>query len=376
MRSETSLVRFIAIIATVAGQLVTSNLLAAEEPNAAVVKAPLGLPPLPDYLANSSPGKIELGRRLFFERRLSFNNTLSCGMCHLEEDAFASTQSKLAIGMEGRTLRRNAPTVLNVAYQKTLFHDGREPHLLIQAWMPLLDHDEMANPSMGYALDRVAQLDDYKDVFEKVYPGEGVSVRTVGDAIAAYEATLLSGNSRFDKWHFGSDKNALTESEKSGFAIFTGKGKCSTCHEIGESSALFTDHKFHNTGIGYRAVMLGDEILTVPLAPGVEVKINRSEVNSFSEKLRNDIGRFAISQKPEDRWAYKTAMLRSVSRTFPYMHDGSIPTLEAVVDYYNQGGVPNEALSPKIRPLGLTDTEKQDLVAFLKSLDGDEAQKR
>lgn len=363
------------LIASLVGQAAMGTLSAADTSQPTTKQPPLGLPPLPAYLANSSPDKIALGRRLFFERRLSFNNTISCGMCHLEDDAFASTQSKLAIGMEGRTLRRNTPTVLNVAYQKTLFHDGRESRLELQAWMPLLDHDEMANPSMGFVLDRIAALDDYKAAFETIYRGEGISVHTVGDAIAAYEATLLSGNSRFDRWHFGSEDDALSPSEKSGFAIFTGKGRCSTCHTIGETSALFTDHEFHNTGIGYRAVMKSDDLLTVPLAPGVEIKIKRSEIDSVSETLRNDIGRFAITLKPEDRWAYKTPMLRSVSRTFPYMHDGSMPTLEAVVEFYNQGGAPNDALSPKIRPLDLTEAEKSDLVAFLRTLDGDGAAK-
>lgn len=366
----------LAVLAVAACYSMTSPLVAAEKPGAAQLRPPLGLPPLPDDLAAPAPDKVELGRRLFFERRLSFNNTLSCGMCHIKDDAFASTQSKLSIGMEGRTLRRNAPTVLNVAYQKSLFHDGRETHFKVQAWGPLLDPDEMANPSIGYVLDRLAGLDDYAQAFEASYPGEGISIRTVGDAFALYEATLLSGNSRFDRWYFGSEKDALTVSEQSGFSIFTGKGGCSNCHEIGKTSALFTDQKFNNTGIGYRAVMKADEMLTVPLAPGVEVKIERSEIDAVSETLKNDIGRFAISHRPEDRWAYKTPSLRNVSRTFPYMHDGSIPTLEAVVEYYNKGGVPNDALSAKIRPLGLSEAEKKDLVAFLKSLDGDDVEHR
>lgn len=337
---------------------------------AATVHPPLGLPPLPAQFATLSPEKVALGRRLFFERRLSFNNTLSCAMCHLEADAYASTQSKQAIGMEGRTLRRNAPTLLNVAYQKSLFHDGRETRLDLQIWMPLLAEDEMANPSLGYVLDHIARLDDYQAEFAKVYPGEGLSVRTVGDAIAAFEASLLSADSRFDRWRYGGDGSALSEQEQAGFAIFTGKGHCNTCHTIGKDSALFTDHGFHDTGIGYRASMQPDRVYVIPLAPGVEARMSSSEIQRFGEKPRNDVGRFEVTLKESDRWAYKTPTLRNVARTHPYMHDGSIATLEEVVDYYDKGAVPHRGLSAEIQPLHLSEAEKADLVAFLRALDG------
>lgn len=333
--------------------------------------APLGLPPIPAKYSQISKAKIDLGRALFFERRLSFNNTLSCAMCHLEEDAFASTQSKRAIGFEGMTVLRNAPTLLNVVYQRTLFHDGRETHLDLQAWLPLLAHDEMANPSMGYVLDRINGLDDYAARFEQVYPGEGVSGRAVGDAIASFESTLLSANSRFDRWYFGRESGALTASEQAGFSIFTGKGGCSTCHTIGETSALFTDHRFHNTGIGYRASMLGDREYVIPLAPGVETRMLHHEIDSFGEKLRNDIGRFAVTLNESDRWSYKTPSLRNVSRTYPYMHDGSIGTLLEVVEYYSSGAAAKHAgPGSPLKRLDLSAAEKADLVSFLKSLDG------
>lgn len=334
---------------------------------------PLGLPPVPARFAKVSTTKVELGRKLFFDRRLSFNSTLSCAMCHIEEDAFASTQSKRAIGMEGRTVLRNAPTLINVVYQRTLFHDGRETHLDLQAWLPLLAADEMANPSMGYVLDRIAQLDDYPARFDRAYPGEGISSHSVGDAIATYEATLLSGNSRFDRWRFAGEKGALSQSEEAGFGIFTGKGGCSACHTIGSDSALFTDHRFHNTGIGYRASMHTNREYVIPLAPGVETRMFGHEIDSFGEKLRNDIGRFEVTLKESDRWAYKTPSLRNVSRTYPYMHDGSIATLEGVVEYYSSGAAAQHAgpESP-LKRLDLSAREKADLVAFLKSLDGED----
>jgi len=334
---------------------------------------PLGLPRLPDRWAHATPEKIALGRRLFFDRRLSFNNTLSCAMCHIEEEAFASTQSSKAVGMEGQTLRRNAPTLFNVAYQKSLFHDGREAQLELQIWLPLLASDEMANPSIGYVLQRIVSLDDYAERFASVYPGEGLTSRSVGDAIAAFEATLLSGNSRFDRWRFAGDEDALTPVEKNGFALFTGKAGCVACHTIEADHALFTDHLFHNTGIGYRAAMGTRLMHAVELAPGETITISDREIRSVSETPKNDVGRFEITLQNEDRWAYKTPSLRDVSRTPPYMHDGSIRTLEDVVAHYNTGGVPNDALSPRIKPLGLSQDEQDQLVAFLRSLDGQQA---
>lgn len=349
-----------------------ANVLAVNNNDGTKQSVPLGLPALPTRYARVAPEKVELGRKLFFDRRLSFNNTLSCAMCHLESDAFASTQSKKSIGMEGRTLKRNAPTLLNVVYQKTLFHDGRETHLDLQSWLPILAFDEMANPSMGYVLDHIEKLDDYASRFASLYPADGISVHSVADAIASFEATLLSGNSRFDKWHFGGQDGALSEKEKAGFRVFTGKGQCSSCHLIGETSALFTDHEFHNTGIGYRASMRDDRVYVIPLAPGVETKMSATEIDLFGEKPQNDIGRFEITLDERDRWAYKTPSLRDVSRTWPYMHDGSIATLEGVVDYYSSGAAARQGNSKNLIPLNLTDEEKAALVAFLRSLDGEQ----
>lgn len=346
------------------------------ELKATEIAVPLGLPPMQPRFATVQPAKVELGRKLFFDRRLSFNNTLSCAMCHLEEDAFASTQSKKSIGMEGRTLRRNAPSLLNVVYQRTLFHDGRESRIDLQVWMPLLAEDEMANPSMGYVLDRIGELDDYRAQFNRVYPAEGISVHSVGDAIATYEATLLSANSRFDRWQFGGETGLLTEAEESGFRIFTGKGGCSACHRIEQESALFTDHRFHNTGIGYRAAMGPDRVYVIPLAPGVTTSMSERQINAFGESPRNDVGRFEVTLEESDRWAYKTPSLRNVSRTKPYMHDGSIATLEDVVEYYSSGAAAPHATDGIFTRLDLSAGEKADLVAFLRTLDGEERSRR
>ena len=332
---------------------------------------PLGLPPLPDGVEWPSPAEAELGRSLFFDRRLSFNNTLSCAMCHLEENGFASNQSARAVGMEGKSLQRNAPGLLNVAYQRSLFHDGRESRLDWQVWLPLLASDEMANPSMGWVIERVGTLDDYAARFQEVYPEEALTPDTLGRAIAAFEVTLLSGNSRFDRWYFGGEAGALNAEEKNGFELFTGKAGCSGCHLIGERSALFTDFGFHNTGVGYKAMVAPPTTYRVRLAEGVFADVPSSEVDGYSDPPINDIGRFAWTLDPDDRWAYKTPILRDVSKTAPYMHDGSLATLEAVVAFYNAGGYPNDGLSARIKPLDLRVDETRALVAFLKSLDGE-----
>ena len=289
-------------------------------------------------------------------------------MCHIESQGLTSNQSATAIGMEGRSLSRNAPALYNVAYQETLFHDGRESDLAQQAWQPLLSPVEMANPSIGYVVDKIRSFEDYEGLFEAAFDGQSASMQTVGDALASYQRTLLSGNSRFDQWYYGKNSEALTPDEKDGFAVFVGKGRCATCHTVGETSALFTDHKFYVTGVGYRnAFGSGSRVSKVQLAPGVFIDVKHEDMESFSAPRINDIGRFAITLKEADRWAYKTPSLRNVELTFPYMHDGSLSTLEDVVDFYDQGGIEHDG-ERVLERLELTDTEKANLVAFLKTL--------
>lgn len=339
--------------------------------SAGIPHIPLGLPKLSRDLWGT-PEQVALGEKLFADRRLSFNNTLSCSMCHIAGQGFASNQTSRAIGIEGRTGRRNAPTVLNVAYQKLFFHDGRETDLSQQAWSPLLDHNEMGNPSIGSIIDRIKATPDYAGLFEHAFNGEGPSMHTVGTALASFQRTLLSGNSRFDRWYFGKDENALTENEKNGFAVFVGKGRCAQCHLIDSDSALFTDHLFHDTGIGYLETQaLGATSWRVQLAPDTFVSVKEDVLRPVSEPWKNDVGRFEITLNPNDRWAFKTPGLRDVARTAPYMHDGSLFNLEEVIEHYDRGGIPHEGLSDKIAPLGLTEQEKADLVAYLKSLTGD-----
>lgn len=327
-----------------------------------------GLPPLvlPAGVVRDA-AHVELGRKLFFDRRLSFNGVMSCAMCHLPEEGFASHASKTAVGIEGRSLRRNAPTLLNVAWQELLFHDGRETSLATQAWLPLLHPDEMANPSIGAVLQRIRALPDYDGLFERAFAGAGPGMESLGAALAAFETTLVAADSRFDRWRYGGDAAALTEQEQAGFRIFTGKGRCSSCHTVGEKSALFADGGFHVTGAGHAKAA---SAIVVPLAPGVQTELQRIDLAAFAEAVAPDLGRFEITLDPADRFAFKTPSLRNVARTAPYMHDGSLATLEDVVDFYDRGGGELGEKDARIAPLGLSPQEKQALVAFLVALDG------
>lgn len=332
--------------------------------------AAFGLPPLqlpPDVVLDRR--RVELGRKLFFDRRLSFNGTMSCAMCHVPEEGFASNASRTALGIEGKSLKRNAPSLLNVAWQPALFHDGRDSTLATQAWMPLLHPDEMANPSVGHVLQRIRGLDDYGGQFERAFSGAGPSMDTLGAAIAAFEVTLVSGDSRFDRWRYGRQASALTETEQLGYRVFAGKGRCTLCHLVGERHALLADGKFHVTAVGFtRAVGIA---FVVPLAPGVQTLLTDADLAAFAVPAPPDLGRFEITLDPGDRYAFKTPSLRNVARTAPYMHDGSLATLEDVVDFYEKGGGDLSGKSGLLITLGLLPTERRALVAFLRSLDGE-----
>jgi cytochrome c peroxidase len=331
----------------------------------------LGLPELAAPADNQPDArKIALGRKLFFDRRLSRNKTMSCAMCHIPEQGFTNNELARPIGFEGRGLKRNAPTVLNVAYYQRLFVDMREFSLEQQVWSPLLASNEMNNPSIGYVIETILNAKDYTDLFEQAFGGP-VTMQRVGDALAQYERTLISGDSRFDRWLYTNESQALRGSETLGYQLFTGRAGCSNCHLIQKDYALFTDQQAHNTGIGYWDSMRRPaREVTVQLAPGVTANIDQARIASVGGAKPNDVGRYEVTLNPSDRWKYRTPSLRNVALTAPYMHNGELLTLEAVVDFYNRGGIPNELLSPLIKPLGLVDQERAALVDFLKSLTG------
>lgn len=340
-------------------------------------KASLGLPVM-QHPKNNQPTaqKIALGRKLFMDRRLSHNNTISCGMCHVPEQGFTSNELATAVGIEGRSHRRNSPTIFNVGYYQFLFHDGREFTLEDQVIGPMLAFNEMGNPSIGHVINKIRNIDDYDGMFEEVFGG-AVTLERVSHAIAAYERSFVSGNARFDQWRFGGNENALTEEEVNGFEVFNGKGGCVACHTINEKTALFTDQSFHNTGIGWarnNRVMKKEyesDTFPVQLAPGVIVQVKHGSLDTSSEKPQNDVGRFEITEDPKDSWKYKTPSLRNLVVSAPYMHDGSLTTLDAIVAFYNKGGDDNPEKDPLLKPLNLSKQEQSELVAFLKTLTGD-----
>ncbi|MGH8549842.1 MAG: cytochrome c peroxidase [Methylococcales bacterium] len=337
-----------------------------------VESPPLGLPAL--VLAPQNPitsKKVDLGRKLFFDRRLSANNTFSCAMCHIPEQGFTNNEMSTPIGVEGRSVRRNAPTLYNVGYARVLFHDGRESTLEQQVWGPMLAGNEMANPSIGFVIDKLKSAEDYPELFKAAY-GTGPDMINVGNAIASYQRTLNSANSRFDRWVYAGIEQAVNESAKRGFGLFTGKARCAACHQIGKDNSLFNDNQFHDTGIGFRRILeKGSEKLRLQVAPGVFLNVDGAAIRSVAAPEPNDLGRYEITGLPQDRWKYKTPSLRNIALTAPYMHDGSLLSLKSVIEFYSQGGLAHENLDPLIKPLSLTDNEINDLVAFLESLTGD-----
>lgn len=288
--------------------------------------------PVPEDNPQSN-AKVELGKQLFFDTRMSGDFSSSCATCHNPSIAFTDGLPR-SRGFGGKTLLRNSPTVLNAAYNSAQFWDGRAATLDEQCKGPLLSPQEMNMVDEKHLVDRLNAVPEYRRDFQMVF-GTGPTLDNVAHAIAAFERTLVTPDSRFDRYARG-EKTALTDQEKRGLVVFFGKGSCSECHK----GPNFTDNKYHNLGAN-----------PVPGNP-------------------EDLGRFAITHNPEDRGAFKTPSLRNVALTAPYMHDGSVATLEDVVDFYDRGGdgAPNQ--SKLIFKLNLTAQEKQDLIAFLKTLTG------
>ncbi len=299
---------------------------------------PLGLDPNIPVPADNpmSPDKIELGRLLYFDVRLSADGTIACASCHVPAAGGTDNRATSA-GIRGQTGGRSAPTVVNSAYVQPHFWDGRAASLEEQAKGPQTNPIEMGNPDLESVAKRIGAIAGYRARFQDTFGGEAVTPDRIAQAIAAYERTLLSGNSRVDRFRSG-DQSALVAEEQKGLELFNGKALCITCH----SGANFADNRFHNIGVGTQK-------------PEAEV----------------DAGRMKVTNDPKDWAAFKTPTVRDIARTAPYMHDGSEKTLESVVEYYDRGGFPNKNRDPLMRPLGLSAEEKRALVAFLKALDGE-----
>jgi cytochrome c peroxidase len=300
--------------------------------------APLGVdePVIPETNP-LTPEKVALGQQLFFDSRLSADDTVSCATCHDPRKGFSNGE-RVGIGIRGRRGKRNVPTVLNAALSDFYFWDGRAASLEEQALGHIQSAGEMGQ-SREATVAKLRRLQGYREQFARAFGREAFTIREVAAAIASFERTLLTGNSSFDRYKFGGEAGALTAAEERGFGLFREKARCAKCHLVNESSAPFTDNRFHNLGVGMDGA-----------AP--------------------DAGRFAVTQRPADRGKFKTPTLRNVSQTGPYMHDGRFATLEEVVEFYDKGGIRNPNLDPDIGPLRLTAKEKADLLAFLRALDG------
>jgi cytochrome c peroxidase len=290
---------------------------------------PAAVPSPADNKPNAA--RVELGKMLFFDPRLSGAETHSCFSCHNPALGWSDGQPT-AIGHGFQRLQRNSPTILNTAYQPLHMWDGRKKGLEDQALGPIEAAGEMNQP-LDQLVVKLNAIKGYRPLFDKAYPNQGITLDTIAKAIASFERTIVSTEAPFDRWRRG-DEKAVDASVKRGFALFQGKADCVGCH----TGFNFTDNSFYNIGV--------------------------------SAVFDDHDGRFAHRKDPVMKGAFKTPTLRDIALTAPYMHNGIYKTLEEVVDHYDRGGDVKDNLSDKMKPLGLTSQEKKDLVAFMRSLTG------
>ncbi len=312
---------------------VTATAIAEEYP------IPLGLPPLPWPKDNPyTAKKAELGRILYFDKRISGDGTVSCASCHGVNRAFAD-ENIISTGIKGRIGKRHAPTVINAAYEKLLFWDGRVDSLEHQAMGPIANYNEMSNSkeakeAYSECCKRINLIPGYRPLFKDAFGDEKCTIEGIAQAIATFERTVLSGNSPYDRYMAG-DKTAMNEEEIKGMQVFKRVG-CDNCH-FGPN---FTDGTFRNIGVGMDAP-------------------------------NPDLGRYVVTKDKKDWGAFKVPTLRQVAYTYPYMHDGSHKTLDEVIEYYDIGGIKNNNLHPLMRPLNMTVEDKKALKAFMIALSGE-----
>jgi cytochrome c peroxidase len=340
------------------------------------IKTPLGLPAI-TYPENNpqTPEKIALGEKLFNDKRFSSTGEVSCATCHDAKKGFTDSPLKVSEGINKLTGTRNAPTVINSIYFETMFWDGRSPDLEDQALHPFVNPVEMGLKDHQPILDIVTSDAEYVAAFKSVFGKSGaqVTMKEVTQAIAAFERTIVSGDSPFDRYFYGGEVDALTEQQIKGFDLFVNKGRCVSCHVIEQTQALFTDNRFHNVGVGINDIQ--DEVPDLASEYiGANFRAEEVDVEVLTNKSSSELGRFALTTEFDDLGSFKTPTLRNIAATAPYMHDGSLATLRDVVVHYNNGGVTvegdpvNDFLSGGIRPLDLTDEEIDALVAYMEAL--------
>ena len=308
--------------------------------------------------------KVALGKQLFFDKRLSEDNTQMCASCHKPEKGFTD-QQVTSEGIDHRSGQRNAPTVLNAAFNVLQFWDGREPTLEKQAKDPIVNPIEMGMKNFDEVVKKIGSIPEYQVKFKAVF-GEPVTMGNIQKAIAAYERTHVTFNSPFDHFMAG-DQKAISVQAKLGWSIYNGKGRCMSCHGVNPTQPMFSDNRFHNIGVS------AHKSAFVPLARKALALLSRSGGVQQLDELATQtdmsgLGRFLVTQDPHDIGSFRTMDLRNLLVTEPYFHDGSQVTLWDVVDHYNKGGVQNPFLDGGIVPLGLTEAEIDELVAFLATL--------
>ena len=322
---------------------------------------PRPLAPLPSLTQRPHPRQAALGRQLFFDTRLGGDATISCSSCHDPEMGWADGLP-LSEGYPGSLYFRNTPTVLNAVHGSYLFWDGRLP----ASDLPTLVRDHIAEAHFLQAdgrlvIERLRQIPAYERAFQEAFGGEPTYGRIL-NAVAAFLRTLRSRNVPFDRYLRG-DGTAIPAAARRGLVLFRGKAGCLQCH----SGAMLSDGRFHNLGLTPEP-----DIFLIPERHITFRRFFKTLGVARYASLREDVGRLAVTKQPEDHGRFRTPTLRELSRTAPYMHDGSLSTLVDVIDFYNQGGGPGKGKDPLLRPLKLTQGEKRDLVEFLKTLSGAE----
>ncbi|MBI5905429.1 MAG: cytochrome-c peroxidase [Deltaproteobacteria bacterium] len=322
-------------------------------PGAANAAPPAPLPPPPSPAENpTSPAKAELGKKLFFDRRLSGDGTMACASCHDPESGYADG---LAISLAYPTTKnwRNSPSIVNAAYRTALFRDGRAASLEEQALFPMMSPFEM-NRSLDYVEEVLKTVPEYVEAFRNLFGGEITRWR-IAMAIAAFERTIVSRDTPLDR-HLRGEKDALTPRQRAGYELFVGKAGCAECHG-GENLA---DGRFHNLGVPEDPKVMEDpRVLATARFVG--------KVSGFPEyrNMAGDPGRYLVTKSREDWKAFATPPLREVASTAPYMHNGALATLADVIDFYDRGGGDDPKKSPLLKPLGLSKNEKETLKDFL-----------
>jgi cytochrome c peroxidase len=314
---------------------------------AVAIRPPLGLPAVPIPKDNwPTTDSIALGRRLFYETRLSKDNSLSCSSCHKPQSGFSDSR-ELSLGVGGTKGERHAPSLINVAYDPLLFWDGRVLSLEDQVGSPIANVLEM-NQTHAASVDKLKDDPLYQQMFLAAFGTQDVTMQRMENALASFERTILSGNSAFDRYQYEGKKDALTPAQVRGLTVFMDpeRGNCAACHTVSQKYALFTDGKFHNTGEG-----AGD--------------------SAGDSAQFNDLGRFVVTKVEAERGAFKTPTLRNVALSGPYMHDGKLKTLKDVVDFYAGRGNSNVNLDKRVAAIVLNGRDRSDLVEFLNALTGD-----